>query len=552
MLSSIHIENYALIRSLDIHFDKGFTVITGETGAGKSILLGALSLITGNRADSSVLLDKTKKCFVEADFDIREMEIRSFFDTHNLDYSDNTILRREINSAGKSRAFINDTPVTLQVLKELANLLVDVHSQHQHLLISNPLFRLQIVDDYADNKSALLHYQQLYYRHETATKELHQLQKQQQEVEERKDYLSFLAKELDDADLQPAEDGELEEKITMLSHAETIKSTLYANNQLLSEQDPNITAMLTNVKRDCESLSSYSAAIAEITQRLELLLIEIKDISYSLSSIERQVEVDPGQLDLLQQRLDLLYTLLRKHHVADLAELIEKKKDIDAQLTSMENNSEKIKILEKQRMLLNDALVEAANRLTERRLGVAPQLQQDILHKLQLLGMKDAHFHVDIESHSHHTEMGSDKVGFYFSANRGVATEEISKIASGGELSRMMLAIKSVITENALLPTVVFDEIDTGISGEIAGKAAKLMTELSQNHQLIVITHLPQIAAKGTLHYHVYKETLDNQTFTKIRQLTTDERVDELAKMMSDETITPAARETAKMLMGIS
>lgn len=552
MLHALHIENYALIRSLDIHFDQGFTVITGETGAGKSILLGALSLITGSRADSSTLLDKSKKCFVEAEFDIKNLNFHSFFTFHNLDYSDNTILRREINNLGKSRAFINDTPVTLPILKELADLLLDIHSQHQHLLINNPLFRIQIVDDYAGNQTALHEYQQIFHQHETITKELSELKKAQQELDARKDYLTFLSKELEEIDLQKDEDIDLEKKITLLSNAETIRSTLYSANQRLADQDVNVISLLKEVKKDCENINSYSSAIAELGERLNSTLIEIQDIAYTLSQMESNIEVDPAQLEELRQRLDQLYTLLRKHHLSHVNDLIEKREEINTELEKIEINGDKIEELENKRIAANKRLQEKATILTEKRLAVAPDLQNEILSKLHALGMKDAHFHIDIENRQSHNETGNDKISFYFSANKGIPAEEIGKIASGGELSRMMLAIKSVITESTLLPTVVLDEIDTGISGEIAGKVAKMMTDLSQSHQLIAITHLPQIAAKASLHYHVYKEISDNQTYTNIKKLSTEERIEELAKMMSDETVTSAARDTAKTLMGIS
>lgn len=552
MLHALHIENYALIRSLDIHFDQGFTVITGETGAGKSILLGALSLITGSRADSSTLLDKSKKCFVEAEFDIKKLDFHSFFTLHNLDYSENTILRREINNLGKSRAFINDTPVTLPVLKELADLLLDIHSQHQHLLISNPLFRIQIVDDYAGNQTDLLEYQQIYHQHETVVKELSELKKVQQELDMRKDYLTFLAKELEEIDLQKDEDTELEEKIALLSNAETIRGALYDANQRLSDQDVNVISLLKDVKKDCENIASYSSSITELGERMSSVLIEIQDIAYALAQMESKIEVDPVQLEGLRQRLDQLYTLLRKHHLSHVNDLIEKRDEINAELENMEANDNKIEELENKRISTNKRLQEKATVLTERRLAVTPDLQNEILSKLHALGMKDAHFHIDIENRQSHNETGNDKISFYFSANKGIPPEEIGKIASGGELSRMMLAIKSVITESTLLPTVVFDEIDTGISGEIAGKVAKTMTDLSQSHQLIAITHLPQIAAKASLHYHVYKEIADNQTYTNIKRLSTEDRIEELAKMMSDETVTGAARDTAKTLMGIT
>lgn len=551
MLRSLHIENYALIRSLQIEFDQGFTVITGETGAGKSILLGALSLITGQRADTSMLFDKSSKCFVEAEVEIRHLQLQPFFDTHNLDYSDQTILRREINSAGKSRAFINDTPVNLALLKELADVLIDIHSQHQHLLINNALFRIQIVDDYAANHSLLAEYQKIFHHHEKISTKLHELRNIQKELDERKDYLSFLSNELHEADLKEVEEMELKEKISMLSNAETIKSTLYNVNQKIADQEINIISQLKEVIRDCDQLCNYSTDLSELNQRLHTICIDIQDISYSLSQIESRIEVDPAQLEFFQQRLDLLYSLLQKHHVDNISELIDKQKDIDIQLQSIENSGEQIESLEKELRIVNDELLKKSDLLTKNRLAVSEDLQNEIMSKLKNLGMPDAHFHIDIEQRNHFSEIGRDRVSFYFSANKGAPPEEIGKIASGGELSRMMLAIKSIITESRLLPTVIFDEIDSGISGEIAGKVAKIMSELSLKHQLLAITHLPQIAAKGTLHYHVYKEVIQNQTYTNIRKLTTEERIEEIAKMMSDETVTSSALDTAKVLMGI-
>lgn len=549
MLRSLHIENYALIRSLDITFDDGFTVITGETGAGKSILLGALSLILGNRADTAVLYDKTKKCYVEGEFDITHLGLSSFFEMHNLDYLDITLLRREISSIGKSRAFINDTPVTLQVLKELAVRLVDIHSQHQNLLLNNPLFRINILDEFARTSSLLQEYSILYADLKRIEKELREALEEQKKAWQDQDYLTYVYQELLQAELQEGGQEEAEQQLLTLSNAETIKTKLFHASQLFSEQEASIVQLLKESHKEIETVAPYNHAIESIKERISQLIIETQDIAYDIAKIEENTPVDPELLESLQQKLDKIYFLQQKHHVSTIEELIEKRDEFAKKLHDIEDNSYRIEELTKKEKEITEQTRKKAEELSKKRHDFASPLEKELEQKLQLLGMSDARFHIAIQEKENLSENGVDEVRFYFSANKGNEPEEIAKVASGGELSRMMLAIKSVISESSMLPTVIFDEIDTGISGEVAEKVGRMMKEISLQRQLLAITHLPQIAAKGNLHYFVYKEVIEGKTYTNIRKLTKEERINELAMMMGMGEITNAARNLAKELL---
>lgn len=549
MLSHLHIENYALIRSLDITLDRGFTVITGETGAGKSILLGALSLILGNRADTSMLYDKTRKCFVEGEFQIGHLRLNSFFEQYNLDYDPVTVLRREIGESGKSRAFINDTPVTLPVLKELAVKLVDIHSQHQNLLLNNAEFRINTLDEFGKSGALLYDYKKAFKAYRDIEKEYGAMVADQARLEEERDYLEYLNEELGKAGLAKGEKEELENRVTLLSHAETIRSSLFHANQLLSEGEYNILHQFNELRKDCGTALSYDSQMEDIVERVERLMAELKDLSFDISRKENDMEINPHQLEEYRQRLDHLYFLEQKHHVRSIEELIGKKEGIAEKLELIAENRVKIEELESRKTELLDHLKETAGSLSRHRMTTSSSFQKEITGKLRLLGMEDARFSIKIEPDNSYSANGSDEVHFYFSANKGMEPEEIAKVASGGELSRLMLAIKSAITASVLLPTVIFDEIDTGISGEIAAKVARIMQDLSQHHQLLAITHLPQIAAKGSLHYYVFKEDAGGKVFTNIRKLNREERIEELAKMMSSEEVTRGAREAATELM---
>lgn len=549
MLRSLHIENYALIRSLQIQFDKGLTVITGETGAGKSILMGALSLILGNRADTGVLFDKSKKCSVEAVFDIKNISLASFFEQNDLDYQDNTIIRREITESGKSRAFINDTPVNLTVLKALASRLIDIHSQHQNLLFQNEDFRMEVVDEFAQIRQDVMSYRSVFKEFKQAENELAELLARQREHLEKQDFLQFVYDELSAANLQSGEQEELEQDIDFLSHTETIKDHCFQMAQLLSESEGSVLNQLHDVRSLSSQISSYHPDIKTVNERLESAFIELKDLSNEIMSLNNKVDYDPELLERKRQRLDLLNSLQLKHHVSSVEALLEKRDSIQQELSAFTNDEQAIEQLKARGEQLKADAQERAAAISKKRKAVLTALQDKILEKARQLGMPDAQFVIRLEQNDTLQKNGIDSVSYLFSANRGVEVAELEKVVSGGEMSRLMLAVKSVISDRSVLPTVVFDEIDTGISGEMAGKVAKLMKEMSQARQLLVITHLPQIAAKGTTHYQVFKQLIGEKSHTQVRKLEPAERIEEIAKMMSGDACGDAALQAAKELI---
>lgn len=549
MLRSLHIENYALIRSLQIQFDKGLTVITGETGAGKSILMGALSLILGNRADTGVLFDKSKKCSVEAVFDIKNISLASFFEQNDLDYQDNTIIRREITESGKSRAFINDTPVNLTVLKALASRLIDIHSQHQNLLFQNEDFRMEVVDEFAQIRQDVMSYRSVFKEFKQTENELAELLARQREHLEKQDFLQFVYDELSAANLLSGEQEELEQDIDFLSHTETIKDHCFQMAQLLSESEGSVLNQLHDVRSLSSQISSYHPDIKTVNERLESAFIELKDLSNEIMSLNNKVDYDPELLERKRQRLDLLNSLQLKHHVSSVEALLEKRDSIQQELSAFTNDEQAIEQLKARGEQLKADAQERAAAISKKRKAVLTALQDKILEKARQLGMPDAQFVIRLEQNDTLQKNGIDSVSYLFSANRGVEVAELEKVVSGGEMSRLMLAVKSVISDRSVLPTVVFDEIDTGISGEMAGKVAKLMKEMSQARQLLVITHLPQIAAKGTTHYQVFKQLIGEKSHTQVRKLEPAERIEEIAKMMSGDACGDAALQAAKELI---
>jgi len=549
MLLTLQIENYAIIRSLHISFDTGFTVITGETGAGKSILLGALSLILGNRADTTVLYDSSKKCYVEGSFDIKHLHLEHFFSVNDIDYQDVTVLRREIAETGKSRAFINDTPVNLTVLRDLAVQLVDIHSQHQHLLFREQDFRLLVLDQYAKQRENVIEYRRQLEQLNRLEKTLCQCKEEEKQMALEQEFITYQLNEFVEAQLVAGEQEELENKINFLSHAELIKSKLYTANMLISEQDNNLLSGLNEVKNSCQSVATFDEQIKQWEQRLESLIIELSDIDYEINIKEKTIEYHPEELLALKERLDLIFRLQQKHRVQTVEALLDKKQALEKQLETYHHNQSQIEKLEKEYQHLYTQLFDRAALLSKRRKEVVPQFEQEMQDKLTHLSMADGLWKVKIEAGNQLMPEGIDTVKFLFSANKGVDLMEVDKIASGGELSRLMLAVKSIITSNSFLPTVIFDEIDTGISGEIAGKVAQLMRAMAQTRQLLVITHLPQIAAKATLHYQVYKEEIQGKTYTNVKQLNEKDRVEEIAKMISGVSYGEAARMTAKELL---
>lgn len=549
MLLSLHIENYAIIKSLQITFDSGFTAITGETGAGKSILIGALSLILGNRVDTSILYDRTKKCYVEGSFNIEKLDVKHFFDKYDLDYLNITLLRREISESGKSRAFINDTPVTLVQLKELAQYLVDIHSQHHHLLLENQDFKIKIIDEFSNNSEKVALFQNKLIEFKKCHLELDSLLEEQAKSIQDKDYLEFLSNELFDAHIIEGEQEELEKQITILSNAEMIKSKLFFATNSINNEQINLLGLLYELKSNFQSIASFDVRFVELLQRIESLNIDLKDIDYEINNINSEIEVNPDQLQLLIERLDLLMKLQQKHRVSSITELIEKKNSIDQKLSQFIDNQNNIDIVEKRKLILFEELNRIGDEISSVRKQNIPKLEKAIIQNIVSIGIPDGLIKIQIESTNQFFENGKDRVNLLFSANKGIPLAEVEKVASGGEMSRLMLAIKSVITANNFLPTVIFDEIDTGISGDIAGKVARLMQQIASDRQLLTITHLPQIAAKASLHYFVYKEVIDEKTYTNVRALSPQERVDEIAAMLSGDTVTEAARWTAKELI---
>ncbi len=512
--------------------------------------MGALSLILGNRADTDVLFDKTRKCIVEATFDLRTLDIQPVFQQYDLDYQEETIIRREINEHGKSRAFINDTPVNLTTLRTLSSLLVDIHSQHQTLMLQNAGFRLRLVDQFAQNQEVISQYQQALHQWQEKNSALEALRKRCEEAAMRYDYNLFTIEELERAALQPNEQTEIEQKLQELSHAETIKMHLYNATQLLSEQEgDNIIYILKSLQQECRALENLGTDYVTYNQRIENLMVEAQDLSYEMSRKNDSVEVNPTLTDQLNERLDLLFTLQNKYHLDNNSALISLLEKLQEEVSSYSDDREQLAEYESEVTRLEAEVRTKAARLTASRKEAIPALVQAMEERLHRLGMTNSRFAVNLEATHELRENGQDIVTFLFSANAGVEPADIAKIASGGEMSRIMLCLKSIITDTMFLPTIIFDEIDTGISGETASKVGQMMQLLSDKHQVIAITHLPQIAACGIQHLVVYKQMIENQTFTNIKQLEMHEREQMIATMMSGENRTESAITAAREML---
>ncbi len=550
MLKALSIKNYALITGLSIGFDKGFSVITGETGAGKSILLGALSLILGRRADPSVLKDNSQKCVIEGEFDVSSLNLKSFFELHDLDYDESAFLRREILPSGKSRAFVNDTPVNLNILKELGQQLVDIHSQHQTLMLSDSGFQLEVLDNYLSATQKVKEYKELFKKYSLLKKELKELKEKEAALKKEEDFLQFQFDELDAVTLDEEAFAAMEERQQFLSHSEEVMAALNLTGELLMESDENVVDKLTGSIDVLKNIAGYFPKAEELIERLESARLELKDIADEVFGLQTEGEVNPAELSELTAKLDEIYRLQQKHRVNTVAELSALKENTSDKLlgiTGVENEIEKVSAeLNK----VTRELEKSAVNLSSTRTAGTRKLETAVVSVLKKLGMKEAVFEVRVTPLDYYTVTGKDRIDFWFSANKGMNPGDISKIASGGELSRLMLAIKSLITANSLLPTVVFDEIDAGVSGDIAGKTGNIMKEMANHHQLIVITHLPQIASKADAHYKVYKDSQSGLAQTNIVLLNNDQRVDEIAAMLSDEKITTVARKAAKELLG--
>jgi DNA repair protein RecN (Recombination protein N) len=549
MIKHLSIQNYALIDKLDVDFSDGLTIITGETGAGKSILLGALGLIAGNRADTQSLQDKTKKCIVEASFNIKEYVLKDFFWANELDYETITNIRREITPEGKSRAFINDTPVTLTQLKGLAERLVDIHSQHQTLTINGSEFQLSVVDAYAKHADTLTEYGTHYKQFKTLEKALNELIAKETQAKKDLDYFQFQFNELDEANLKAGEQLELEQELETLNNAEDIKLNLSKAAVGLNGGEQNLLSSLNEIKAILASIAKFKPEINELSTRITSSYIELKDISNELESIEQDIVYDPKRIEVLTAQLDSIYRLQQKHQVKTIEELIAIKDELSNKLlefSSLESEIEKTKkeldTIQKQLLTLSKKI--AANRKKE-----IPKIEKEIASLLASLSMPNAQLkveHIDTEVLG---QNGTDKVNFLFSANKGSDFKDLNKVASGGELSRLMLSIKSLIAQLTALPTIIFDEIDTGVSGDVADKVGSIMNTMAKAMQVITITHLPQIASKGQSHLFVYKEDKNDKTYSNIKKLTNEERVQEIAKMLSTGTPTAAAISNAKELL---
>ncbi|MGM0532407.1 MAG: DNA repair protein RecN [Bacteroidota bacterium] len=552
MLQSLKIQNYALIDEIYITFYPGFITITGETGAGKSILIGALSLILGNRADTSVLKDESRKCVVEATFHISNYRIKEIFEKHDLDYEEETIIRREISSKGKSRAFVNDTPVNIKMLKELGDHIVDIHSQHQNLILKDNVFQLDVVDSYAHNEALLNDYQNKYKEYKELQKQYNNLKEKAEQASADYDYYRFQFDQLEKANLRDGEQEELESELETLNHAEEIKHNLSSASYLLNNEEASIISQAREAGDSLRKIVDYYPKVKEISERLESTYIELQDLSHEIDMLNENVEHDPGRAEYIQQRLDDIYSLQHKHRVSTEKELIDIKEDLGKKLEEINNYDFHLEELEKALKSKGEELSAAAGKLSESRKKSIPPIEKKITSMLKELGIPNASFKIQRTNLETFNEYGLDHVKFLFSANKNVDLEDISRVASGGELSRLMLSLKSTIAETKALPTIIFDEIDSGTSGDIADKMGTIMKEMARNMQVLNITHLPQIASKGDYHYMVYKYDDNESTHTHIKQLEGDERIQEIAKMLSGEELTDTALQNAREFLGKS
>ncbi|MDE5561099.1 MAG: DNA repair protein RecN [Bacteroidaceae bacterium] len=552
MLKHLHIENYALIESLDIDLGKGFSVITGETGAGKSILLGAIGLLTGGRADLSAIQDGKQRCTLEAVFDISGYRLEDFFLEENLDYDPTEcIVRRELTASGKSRAFINDTPTTVTALKRLGTRLIDIHSQHQNLLLGQEDFQLSVLDTVAAAPAVRQAYTEAYSHWKHTVRTLAKASATLEENRKDEDYLRFLVTELTELRLRPGEDDTLQQQCDMLEHAQDIKAALMQGYGLLAEGDTPVTDTLRQVRNQLSSIQKFFPEAEELAGRLDSCRIELQDIADTLESKGEDIDYEPERLEEVQTRLNTLFSLEQKHHVVSSEELITLLQEMQERLDMMDNSDEYISQLRQQEKEARAKLETIAKDLTETRAKAAGKVQKDIIASLRTLGMPNVRFLVGMSRTEEPAPSGMDKVNFLFSANLGTQPQNISQVASGGETARVMLALKAMLSGAVSLPTIIFDEIDTGVSGHIAESMANIMHDMGQHgRQVLSITHLPQIASRGQHHYKVWKEDRDNTTYSHITLLNNDERIHEIANMLSGSNVTPEAVNNARSLLG--
>lgn len=550
MLTNLSIRNYALIDDLNVSFSDGFTTITGETGAGKSILLGGLSLVLGNRADLSSLKNKEQKCIIEAEFGISKYKLKDFFDTYGLDYEEATILRREILPSGKSRAFVNDSPVTLDILKQLGNQLIDVHSQHQTLQLAENDFQLKVIDALAGNVENLEQYSGHLNRFKIASNELQQLLEFQSSSTKEHDYNSFLLKELEEAFLKEGMQEELETEYDQLSNVENILELLSKGHQLLNDEQVGLLGRFADLKQTFQNLSGYGKDYETLSQRVQAVFVEMDDVSSELETLKDGVEADPERLNVVNSQLQQLFSLLKKHQAASVEELIQIKGELVKQVDTVANIDSKIEEKETQVAEIKGELEKSAVKIRTARNAVIPKLKQMLQESLHSLGMPSATFSIELSPSNIFKSHGNDDLTFLFSANKGSNYGELKKVASGGELSRIMLTIKSILAKYEQLPTMMFDEIDTGVSGEISNRMGEIMQQMGGTMQVFSITHLPQVASKGKQQFKVYKEEHAFGTTTRMKKLDQDERINELAEMLGGKALSESALAHAKQLLG--
>lgn len=552
MLKTLIVHNYSLIEELHIDFQGGFSVITGETGAGKSIMLGALGLLLGQRADSKAIRNGASKCIIEGHFCLNSNRLKSFFEENEFDFEpEDCIIRREVYASGKSRAFINDTPAQLSQLKELGEQLIDIHSQHKNLLLNKEDFQLEVLDIMAQNESLLQDYRQNYTQLRKLQKELDICREQAHKDQEEEDFLNFQFNQLEEANLQEGEQEQLEEELDVLSHAEEIKEALYAGSSLLMESESNILQQLKESQSILRNIQSVYAPVQEWLERLESSYIELKDIAQDLESQSEDIEFNPARLEFVNERLNTLYTLEKKHGKESVSELLVLKEELQQKLDLINNSDEILLQLEEKVKAQKNKLSVLAGKITKSREKSAKTVVEKMISTLGNLGMPNVQFQVQLTTTKDFKATGTDEVCFLFNANKGGALQDLSAVASGGEIARVMLSLKSLMAGAADLPTLIFDEIDTGVSGSIAEKMAIIMQQMckAEDRQVISITHLPQIAAKGNAHYKVYKEDRQDRTVSHIIELNTDERIHEIAHMLSGEQLTDAAISNAKELL---
>lgn len=550
MIQSLYIRNYLLIDQLELDFSDGFITITGETGAGKSILMGALSLILGQRVDTSVLKLKESKCIVEGAF-LPGEGVRNFFEDNDLDFEKVSTLRREIAPGGKSRAFINDTPVNLPLMKQLGKLLVDIHSQHQNLKLNDHLYQMEVINHMAGLDEQLDAYGKTFERFGEISAELERVKKETSQLKEELEYMQFQYNELQSANLQEGEMEELEGELQRAEHADEIRTALFESFAILSSESTGSLDQTRAALQQLQKISKLYTPAVELASRLESLYIEMKDIVGEVEDQAGKSDMEPGRLEQLRERMDLLFGLLQKHRMKELSQLISLRDQLQGQIETLSFSDEKMAELSGEQSQLLQSLEKQATVLHKKRVEAAKDMEERVVGQLRLLGIPNARFSVELEKTEQYNSNGSDQVKFLFSANKQLALEEVSRVASGGEVSRLMLCIKSMVSDRRGMPTLIFDEIDAGVSGEIADKVGGIMDQLASGRQVMAITHLPQVASRGADHFVVYKEETPDASYTRIRKLQPDERITEIARMLSGEELTEAALSNARVLLRV-